>query len=174
MTGTTVEVVPIAVPLQLLVAVGAVAVAEHSPVIIGKTAKAGIGAQIDSIVIVCPLVVPQEFNTVTEAVPPVAISAAEMAAVSSVSVTNVVALSVPFHLTTSPFAKFDPFTVNIKSLPPDAIVVGDIVDNVAIGFTVTTTSSLNPFIGANFQLKNGKNVPEPLFAVIETVPFVNG
>ncbi len=42
------EVVPVMVPSQASVAVGAVAVAEHSPVTLGKFATSGVGVVLSS------------------------------------------------------------------------------------------------------------------------------
>ena len=109
------------------------------------------------------------------AVPPEAISAALIMALSSVAFTKVVVLSVPFHLKIdSPFTKFEPVAVKVKSGLPDVIVVGEMVFKTGFGFTFTTTSARLLFTGPNFQLKKGKKVPVPLFAVTDTVPFVIG
>ena len=85
MIGKIVDVVPIIEPVQLLVAVGAVVVAEHCPVIVGRTVISATGAQTDVIAIVCPFEFPQLLNTVTVAVPLVAMSAAGITAVSSLA-----------------------------------------------------------------------------------------
>lgn len=57
-------------------------------------------------------------NTVTWAVPAVAMSAADMAAVSWVEDTNVVVRLDPFHWTTEPLTKPVPLTVSVKSDVP--------------------------------------------------------
>jgi hypothetical protein len=63
-------------------------------------------------------------NTVTDAVPTAAISAAKIAAVNCVAETYVVTRSAPFHRTTAPFTKLLPFTVKVNALPPAAAEVG--------------------------------------------------
>ncbi len=57
-------------------------------------------------------------KTVTLADPAVAMSAAGMLAVSRVSLTYVVARSLPFQRTTEPAAKSVPLTVRINAEPP--------------------------------------------------------
>lgn len=57
-------------------------------------------------------------KTVTLAVPPVATSAAVIAAVSLVLLTNVVVRSAPFHRITEPLIKFVPVTVSVNATPP--------------------------------------------------------
>ena len=63
--------------------------------------------------------------TVTVAVPAVAISAAEIAAVSCVALTNVVVLAAPLNFTTDVDTKPVPFTVRVKAAPPAVAVVGE-------------------------------------------------
>lgn len=55
-----------------------------------------------------------ELDTVIDAAPAAAISAGEIAAVSCVALTKVVARGELFQLTTEPFTKFVPFTVRVK------------------------------------------------------------
>jgi hypothetical protein len=57
-------------------------------------------------------------NTVTEAVPAVAISVAVIAAVNWVAETYVVVRFDPFHCTTEPLTKLLPLTVSMKAEPP--------------------------------------------------------
>jgi hypothetical protein len=57
-------------------------------------------------------------DTVTTAAPGKAASAAIIAAVSCVALTNVVARGVPFQLTTDPATKFVPFTTSVKPDEP--------------------------------------------------------
>jgi hypothetical protein len=66
------------------------------------------------------------FTTVTEAVPGVAMSAAEMEAVSLVLLKNVVLRADPFQSTTEPETKFEPFTVSVKAGPPAVALLGEI------------------------------------------------
>ena len=63
--------------------------------------------------------------TVTVAVPAVAISAAEIAAVSCVALTNVVVLAAPLNFTTDVDTKPVPFTVRVKAAPPAVALVGE-------------------------------------------------
>ena len=66
------------------------------------------------------------FTTVTEAVPAVAMSAAEMEAVTLVLLANVVVRADPFQSTTEPETKFEPFTVRVKAGPPAVALLGEI------------------------------------------------
>jgi hypothetical protein len=82
-----------------------------------------VGVAVDGalIVNVCAFDVPPPgvgLNTVTFAVPAVAMSAAVIAAVNCVALTNVVVRSEPFHRTTDPLTKFVPFTVSGNAKPP--------------------------------------------------------
>jgi len=65
------------------------------------------------------------FVTVTFAVPAVAISAAEIAAVSCVALTNAVVLAAPLNFTTDVDTKPVPFTVRVKAAPPAVALVGE-------------------------------------------------
>ena len=71
-----------------------------------------------------------------------AISAAGIAAVNCVALTNVVFRSAPFHWTTAPETKLDPLTVNVKSCPPVTTVVGVIEVSLGSGFVMLTPSEL--------------------------------
>src|SRR4029453_1931483 len=64
-------------------------------------------------------------NTVTDAVPAVAMSVAGIAAVSWVALTTVVVRAAPFHRTTELATKFDPVTVSVNAGPPAAVLDGD-------------------------------------------------
>jgi hypothetical protein len=57
-------------------------------------------------------------NTVTAAVPAVAMSTAPMAAVNCVAETKVVARAEPFHCTTEVETRLLPLTVSVKAVPP--------------------------------------------------------
>ena len=70
--------------------------------------------------------------TVMLAVPRVAISEAEMVALSSVDDTYVVVRSELFHSTTAPGTKFVPITVSVKSGPLITADDGEIVVIVGI------------------------------------------
>jgi hypothetical protein len=66
----------------------------------------------------------QGFETVIDAVPPVAIRVDGTVAVSCVAETKVVASAAPFQFTVEPETKFVPFTVNVNCGPPAAAQVG--------------------------------------------------
>src|SRR6266850_7703923 len=63
-------------------------------------------------------------NAVTEAVPPVAMSEAGMAAVSWPAETRVVGRLAPFQRTTEPLTKFVPLTVRVNAGPPAVADIG--------------------------------------------------
>ena len=69
--------------------------------------------------------------TVTVAVPAVAISAAVIAAVNFVALTNVVVLEAPLNFTTDVDTKPVPLTVRVKAAPPAVALVGE--REVAVG-----------------------------------------
>ena len=71
--------------------------------------------------------------TVTVAVPAVAISAAVMAAVSCVALTNVVVLAAPLNFTTDVDTKPVPLTVSVKAAPPAVALVGESEVSVGAG-----------------------------------------
>jgi hypothetical protein len=72
-------------------------------------------------------------KTVIANVPRLAVSAAVIIAVSCVLLTNVVTRLLPANLTTELPAKFEPFTVRVKSPRPAPLLVGLIVLNVGVG-----------------------------------------
>ena len=71
------------------------------------------------------------FVTVTVAVPAVAISAAVIAAVNCVALTNVVVLAAPLNFTTDVDTNPVPLTVRVKAAPPAVALVGE--REVAVG-----------------------------------------
>src|SRR5205823_4057120 len=73
-------------------------------------------------------------NTVTGAVPAVAMSVAGIVAVSWVADTYVVVRSVPFHRTTEAAAKFVPVTVSVNCVPPATTEAGASPVVVGTGF----------------------------------------
>src|SRR5882672_4353831 len=102
-------------------------------------------------------------NTVTEAVPCVAISEAEIAAWSWVALPNVVVRSAPFQRTTDEPTKLLPVTVTVNAAPPAAAVLGDRELSVGLGF------------GAVIVNVCGLDVPPPgagVKTVTEAVPAV--
>src|SRR5439155_593156 len=123
----------------------------------------GFGAVI---VNVCGLEVPPPgagVNTVTEAVPAVAMSAAVICAVSCVLLPNVVVRWPPFHCTMDELMKFVPVTVSVNAAPPATAVLGERELSVGLGF------------GAVIVNVCGLEVPPPgagLKTVTEAVPAV--
>lgn len=90
-------------------------------------------------------------TTVTWSVPPAAMSPAGTVAVTSTSLTNVVARSAPFHSTTEVEVKPVPFTVSVKIGPPAAALDGEI-DVIAGRFSTDATlvlHMLRPWVAAH-------------------------
>src|SRR5438445_6668262 len=82
-------------------------------------------------------------NTVTDAVPMVAMSPAVIAACSWVLLTNVVVRALLFHRTTDPLTKFVPFTVSVKAAAPAFALVGDSEATVGTGLGATLRLEMN-------------------------------
>ena len=74
------------------------------------------------------------FKTVIAAVPELAISAAVIAAVNCVALTNVVVRALPFHCAVDPLMKFVPVNVIVNAAPPAPVNVGEIAVSVGTGF----------------------------------------
>ena len=101
------------------------------------------------------------FTTVTEAVPAVAMSAAEMEAVSIVLLEKVVARGDPFQFTTEVVTKPEPFTVSVKAAPPAVALLGEIELIAGTGFLTVNRSEFDVAL------------PVPGFlTVTDTVPAV--
>ena len=101
------------------------------------------------------------FTTVTEAVPGVTMSRAEMEAVSFVLLANVVVRGDPFQFTTEPETKLEPFTVRVKAGPPAVALLGEIELIAGTGLLTVNVIALD--------------VPPPggaFTTVTETVPAV--
>src|SRR5437870_1474999 len=81
-------------------------------------------------------------NTVTDAVPMVAMSPAVIAACSWVLLTNVVVRALLFHRTTDPLTKFVPFTVRVKAAAPAVALLGDSEATVGTGLVVTLRAAM--------------------------------
>jgi hypothetical protein len=79
-------------------------------------------------------------NTVTDAVPAVAISAAVIAAVNCVALTNVVVRLLPFHCATDVLMKFDPFSVNVNAGPAAVAELGDSEASTGTGVVIVNVS----------------------------------
>jgi hypothetical protein len=75
-------------------------------------------------------------NTLTDAVPATALSAAGIAAVNRVAETYVVVRSAPFQRTTELDTKLVPFTVNVNALPPAVAEVGLRLVATGMGFAL--------------------------------------
>jgi 3,4-dihydroxy-2-butanone 4-phosphate synthase len=96
------------------------------------------------------------FVTVTGNVPAVAMSAAVMAAVICVALTNVVVFAFPLNFTAEATTNPVPFTVNVNAAPPAVALVGDSVVTVGTGlFTVKVTAFDVPPPGAGFVTVTG-------------------
>ena len=109
-----------------------------------------------AIVKVCGLEIPPPgagVTTVTPAVPAVAMSAAVMAAVSCVALTNVVVRALPFQFTVEFAVKLVPLTVKVNAPPPAAAMFGlmEIVVGAGIlGLMVKVPAGDEPPPGAGF------------------------
>ena len=101
----------------------------------------------------------EPFTTVTEAVPAVAMSAAEMEAVSTVLLEKVVVRGAPFQFTTEVVTKPEPLTVSVKATPPAVALLGEIEPIAGTGLLIVNVFAFD--------------VPPPggLFTTVtETVP----
>ena len=85
--------------------------------------------------------------TKTAGVPTVATSAAVIAVVNCVELTNVVSLFVPAKLMNAPLTKFVPVTVNVNPAEPAAILVGDSALTVGTGFVAAVIVNVTEFDG---------------------------
>ena len=102
-------------------AVPAVALTGDTDVIVG------VGSDEADIVKGAGAEIAPKLETVIDAVPADAISAAGTAAVSCVGLTKAVTLGEPFQSTTEPFTKFAPFTVRVN---PEGLQDGVVFDEV--------------------------------------------
>ena len=68
---------------------------------------------------------PSGLATVTGTVPEAAMSAAAIAAVNCVALTNVLVRAAPFQRTLAPVTKFIPLTVSVNAAPPTVALFGD-------------------------------------------------
>src|SRR5439155_14232400 len=73
-------------------------------------------------------------TTVTSAAPGLAMSAAAIAAVSLVVLTNVVGRGVPFHCSVEAGTKLPPVTVSVNPRPPAVALLGTSMLSVGMGF----------------------------------------
>jgi hypothetical protein len=93
-------------------------------------------------------------NTVTDAVPAEAMSAAVICAVSCVLLPNVVARALPFHCTIDELMKFVPVSARVKAAPPAVALGGEIELSVGLGFgalivNVCAVDAPPPGVGLN-------------------------
>jgi hypothetical protein len=91
-------------------------------------------------------------NTVTEAVPATAMSAAVIIAVNRVEETKVVVRFAPFHRTIEPATKLLPLTVRTKSVPPAIVDVGLKLEFFGAGLLIVSVRALEvppPGAGVN-------------------------
>ena len=103
-----------------------------------------------------PLPTGSGLNTTTDAVPTLAISAAVIAAVNCVALTNVVVRLLPFHCTTALFSKLLPFTVNVNAGPPAIAEFGTSEDSAATGVVTLKKNVFDvPPPGAGFTTITG-------------------
>jgi hypothetical protein len=86
-------------------------------------------------------------NTVTGAVPALAMSAAVMAAVTWVLLMNVVTRLLPFHRTTVPAEYLVPLTVSVKAPLPASALVGEIDVNPGASLFIVTLPALKSVVG---------------------------
>jgi len=128
------SVVVLAAPLNLTTEPGTkpvpftVSVKATPPAVaLGGTIEISVGTGL-LMVKVCAFETPPPgagFVTVTLTVPAVAMSAAVMAAVTCVPLTNVVVRFAPLNCTVAPLAKPVPFTVSVKPTPPVVTLAGE-------------------------------------------------
>src|SRR5581483_1135545 len=83
-------------------------------------------------------------NTVTCAVPALAMSAETITACSWVALTNVVVRLDPFQFTTAPATKPVPFTVSVNAVPPAVPLAGDSELIVGTGFGAMIVNAATP------------------------------
>src|SRR5438128_3535801 len=105
----------------------------------------GTGFGAEEMVNVCAFDVPPPgagLNTITDAVPTVAMSLAGIAAVNRDDEPNVVVRLAPFHRTTDPVTKFVPFTVSVNAAPPAAAELGLTPVVVGTGFVEPPLNSV--------------------------------
>jgi hypothetical protein len=110
------------------------------------------------------------FVTVTEGVPAVAMSAAVIAAVTCVALTNVVVLAAPLKFTTDVATKFVPFTVSVNAAPPAVALDG--ASEVIVGtelLTVKFEGAEAPPPGPGLLTTTGKDPPVAMSAAVTAI-----
>jgi hypothetical protein len=90
------------------------------------------------------------FVTVTLIVPAVAMSAAEIAAVSWALLENVVARGAPFQFTTEVVMNPEPFTVSVKAAPPAVALAGEM--EVTVGTATKTFRTDSVMLSEQFEM----------------------
>ena len=107
------------------------------------------------------------FVTETEKLPTATMSAAVIAAVTCVALTNVVVLALPLKLTVAPLTKPVPLTMRVKAAPPTVVPVGESVVIVGTGLlTAMLMAEDVPPPGAELNTVIGK---DPVVAISAAV-----
>src|SRR5437667_291784 len=124
-------------PMKLLPVTLSVNAAPPATTVLGDR-EVSVGLGFGAVIVnVCALEAPPPgvgVNTVTDAVPPAAMSAVVIWACSWVLVTNVVARSLAFHRTTDELMKLVPVAVSVNPAPPAIMLVGAMDVSVGLGF----------------------------------------
>jgi hypothetical protein len=108
------------------------------------------------------------FTTVIAAVPDAAMSAAVIAAVNCVELTNVVTRALPFHCATELLMKFVPVSVNVNAALPAPVDVGAITVSVGTGFAALMVN-VSGFDVVPAGAPNGFTPPPRFTAGVNTV-----
>ena len=129
---------------------------------------AGTGLVPALIVKVCAFELPPPgagLNTVTEAVPADAMSAAVIAAVSWVEDTYVVVRLAPFHCTMEPLTKLLPLTVSVKAAPPAVADVGLRLVVAGTGLLAVTVADL---YATTIPIRSDDDADQVIFLAVDT------
>src|SRR5207249_2910883 len=141
-------------PMELLPVTVSVNAAPPATAVLGDR-EVSVGLGFGAVIVnVCGLEVPPPgaaVNTVTEAVPAVAMSAVVICALSCVLLPNVVARWLPFHCTMDELMKFVPVSASVKAAPPATALLGESEVSVGPGLWVVIVSVCGrrvPTVGA--------------------------
>src|SRR5438552_1720837 len=133
-------------PMKLLPVTLSVNAAPPATTVLGDR-EVSVGLGFGAVIVnVCGLDVPPPgagVNTVTEAVPAVAMSAVVICAVSCVLLPNVVARWLPFHCTMDELMKFVPVAVRVNPAPPATALLGEIELSVGTRLLIVNVSALD-------------------------------
>jgi hypothetical protein len=157
-------------PVAKLVPVIVTAVPPAVGPLVGAT-PVTVGAGFRTLMVnVCPFDVPPPgvgLNTVTERVPPVAMSVAEMAPRNSVGETKVVVRLEPFQRTREVGTKLVPVTVRVNAVPPAVADVGLSPVVVGTGFTMVNVCPFEvPPPGVGLRTVTVRVAPEAMSAAV--------